>query len=294
MIIVFRVLGIAAAFYLVVLALVYIFQRQMLYFPDKRALPALAKDNALGMETVETKTADGLKLKAWFAPPRDKDGEIIVMYHGNAGNAADRAGKAKVFIDQGYGVYLCEYRGYGGNPGSPTERGLYADGRSALAWLEDHGYSPSHFIIYGESLGTGVAVQMALEMQPKLLVLEAPFSSAVEVGQAHYPFLPVDTLMKDRYDSIAKIGKVKSSLLIVHGDEDAVIPIALSHRLFEAANHTKEFSSVHEGTHVDLYERHAGNIVLDWLKAQLKLMKPKDDEAAQAQGKKARTGGGAK
>jgi fermentation-respiration switch protein FrsA (DUF1100 family) len=253
MIIVARICFLILTVYVAILVLLYVFQRQILYVPDKHKLPPPATAGAPSMKAIEVTTADGLKLAAWFAPPRGKGGKIIIMYHGNAGNISHRADKAQFYIDHGYGVYLCEYRGYGGNPGRPTEQGLYADARTAPAWLEKQGYSPAQFILYGESLGTGVAVQMALELQPRFLVLEAPFSSAVDAAAAHYAAFPVSALMKDRYDSLSKIGKVKSSLLIVHGDEDKVIPIELSRKLFDAANHPKEFSSIHEGGHVDLY-----------------------------------------
>jgi fermentation-respiration switch protein FrsA (DUF1100 family) len=260
-------LGLAGG-YVFIMAFMYVFQRQLEYFPGA-PLPAAPRDSGLPeMQSVVVTTADGLKLAAWFAPPREKDGRIIVMFHGNAGNVADRAVKARHFMERGYGVYMCEYRGYGGNSGGPSEEGFYLDARAALRWLGEQGYSPGTYVLYGESIGTGVAVQMARETQPKILILEAPFSSAVDVAKAAYPWLPVDLLMKDKFDSISKINAVKSSLLIIHGDEDATIPIGFARRLFDAANHPKEFITINGGGHSDLYEHHAGHIVTDWLEKQ--------------------------
>lgn len=266
---IFRLILQLLALYTLVVVFIYFYQRNLQYFPDK-SKPGTPKDNGVPeMSIINIKTADGLDLVAWFAPPQRKDGKIIVLFHGNAGNLAGRGIKARYFIDRGYGCLLCEYRGFGGNPGRPTEQGLYADGRAALKWLEDNGYIPAQFVIYGESIGTGVAVQLASEMQPRHLVLEAPFASAVEIAKRSYPILPVDYMMHDRYDNIAKIGKVYSSLLVVHGDEDPVIPIDSGKRLFDAAKHPKEFCSIAGGGHSDLYDHHAGHIICDWLDKQV-------------------------
>jgi fermentation-respiration switch protein FrsA (DUF1100 family) len=254
--------------YVFVVVFVYAFQRQLQYFPGTRPV-GIPKDHGLPeMRSVTVTTDDGLRLVAWFAPPKKKDGRIVVVFHGNGGSIADRPVKARHFIDQGYGVYFCEYRGYGGNAGSPSEQGFYSDARTAFRWLEHEGYSPAQFVIYGESIGTGVAVQMAKEIQPKILILESPFTSAVDIGRFVYPQLPVSLLMKDRFDSIAKIGGIRSSLLIVHGDEDVTIPIVFAKRLFDAANHPKEFIAINGAGHTDLYDHHAGHIITDWLEKQ--------------------------
>jgi len=256
-------------FYLVVVAAVYFGQRSLQYFPNRTNPGEPAQAGVPSMEIVTLVTDDKLELNAWFAAPKNKNGNIVILYHGNAGHIGHRAIKAQHFIDNGHGVLLVDYRGFGGNPGKPTEQGLYKDGRAALRFLEDKGYSPAQFVIYGESIGSGVAVQMALEMQPRYLILEAPFSSAADVAKKQYFFLPIDLLMKDRYDNIEKIADVTSSLLIIHGDEDVVIPIRLGKSLYEKANHPKEFVDVNGGNHNNLYEFHAGHIVNDWLNKQL-------------------------
>jgi fermentation-respiration switch protein FrsA (DUF1100 family) len=264
----FRFLYLLAIAYLAVVVLVYFGQRFLQYYPDRSPPVKPADSGVAAMKEIKVRTEDGLDLLAWFAPPKNKDGKVIVLYHGNAGHIGHRAMKMKVFLDAGFGVYLCEYRGYGGNPGSISEDGFYKDARSALKWLDENGYAPPQWVIYGESIGSGPAVQMALEFQPKTLILESPFSSATDVGRRAYFWLPVDLLLKDRYDNISKITSVHSSLFIIHGDEDPVIPITLSKKLYDAANHPKQFITIEGGGPNDLYEHHAGHIILEWLEKQ--------------------------
>ena len=266
---IFRLLLDLLFLYAALVVFVFFYQRRLQYHPDRNDPGAPKDSNVPEMAVIRLITADKLDIYAWFAPPKNRNGKVVVLFHGNAGNLAGRGIKARYFLDRGYGVLLSEYRGFGGNPGTPTEQGLYKDGRAALKWLEDKGYTSGQFVLYGESIGTGVAVQLAREFQPPYLILEAPFSSAVEIGKRSYPFLPVDYMMHDKYESILKIGQVKTSLLIVHGDEDPTIPIESGKKLFEASNHPKEFCSIAGGHHSDLYEHHAGHIVVDWLDKQV-------------------------
>ena len=257
------------AVYVIILLVVYFMQRSLQYFPDKNYPGEPAENGVPAMQVVELATEDGLTLNAWFAPPVKRDGKIVVYYHGNAGHIGHRAAKVQHFIDKGMGVLLIDYRGFGGNLGSPTEQGLYHDARAALRFLEKKEYAVSQFVLYGESIGSGVATQMALEIQPRYLILEAPFSSAADVAKKKYFFLPVDFLMKDRYDNTEKIADIKTSLLIVHGDEDAVIPISLGQKLYDRAQHPKEFITINGGHHNDLYDHHAGHVIVEWLEKQI-------------------------
>lgn len=243
----------------------YLLQRQLQYFPNKKSPGTPAQNNLPEMREIRVTTDDRCENIAWFAPPRSPSGRVAVFFHGNAGHMGDRAIKARYFIEKGHGVLFCEYRGYGGNKGSPCEQGFYKDARACLKWLEAQGYTNAQIVLYGESIGSGVAVQMAFETQPPLLILEAPFTSAVDVAKTAYFFLPVDMLMKDRFDNLEKIAAIKSQLLIVHGDEDETIPVSLAEKLFSAANHPKEFITINGGHHNDLYEHHAGHVITDWL-----------------------------
>ncbi len=258
-----------AAIYAFVIAVLFLFQRHMEYFPDPRDV-GLPKDAGIAeMQVLHVTTEDGLSLVAWFAPPKKKDGKVVVLFHGNGGSIPLRANKARLLIDHGYGVFFTEYRGYGGNPGDPTEEGLYRDARAGLSWLMNNGYKPSQFVIYGESLGTGVAVQMASEIHPKYLIIEAGFSSAADVAKGSMVGIPVDLLMRDRFDNASKIAAIKTNLLIVHGTADNIIPIEHDRKLFQAANQPKHFYTIHGGGHVDLYNFKAGEMIVGWLDKQV-------------------------
>lgn len=251
--------------YGVILVVMYALQRSLQYVPDRRPAGNPKDHGLLHMQAVAVTTADGLTLQAWYQPPREDNGHVVVYFHGNAGHHAHRASKIIHFIEAGYGVYLCGYRGYGGNPGKPSEQGLYADARAGIEWLQSKDILIGKMIFYGESIGSGVAIQMATETPPPVMILEAPFSSAVDVARKHYYWLPLDRLMRDRYANVEKIAGIKTDLLIVHGDEDQVTPIALAQKLFETANHPKQFITINSGHHSDLYEHHAGHVIIDWL-----------------------------
>lgn len=243
--------------YIAIVALVYVFQRKLQYAPDRTA-PVKPAD----LQELHVKTEDGLTLLAWFSPPRDGK-DVVVLYHGNASHMGERVSKMRPLIEAGYGVYFCEYRGYAGNPGSPSEVGLYHDARSALGWLTGNGYRD--FIFYGESLGSGMAIQMAHESAPKRLILEGAFSSAVDVARSTYPWLPVGALLKDRFDNLSKIKSLHMPLLMLHGVTDPTIPYKLGQKLFEAANEPKKFAAITGGSHVDLHSHGATEEILQWL-----------------------------
>ena len=166
-------------------------------------------------------------------------------------------------------MLLAEYRGYGGNPGTPSEEGFYADGRAALDFLAAREVPAARIVLYGESLGTGVAVQLALERRVGAVVLEAPFTSAVDVGADIYPFLPVRLLARDRFDSIAKIAAIGAPLLVLHGEADKVVPVRFGRALLAAARQPKEGVFVPGAGHADLYQHGGAGIVLDFLARRL-------------------------
>ena len=210
------------------------FQRSLTYFPD-RTRPTPADSDVPELAPVTLETEDGLSLLAWYAPPRVSDAPSLAYFHGNAGHIGMRGFKVRAYLNAGLGVLLTTWRGYSGNPGTPTEDGLYADGRAARAFLRANGCDDERQILYGESLGTGVAVHLAREAAPGALVLEAPFSSVVDIARGRFPLLPVRPLIVDRFDSAAKIGKVAAPVLIVHGERDRTIPVRLARKLFKRA-----------------------------------------------------------
>lgn len=242
-----RVAVMAVAVYVMVAAGIYAMQRQIMYHPPEVALPA----PPAGFQAVQLATADGLSLTAWYAPA-PAGARTIVHFHGNAGLISGQLARVRPLVDAGYGVLLVEYRGYGGNPGSPTEAGLLADGRAALAYLKRAGVAATDIVLIGESLGSGVAVALAAETPVAGLVLLAPFTSAADVAQARYWWLPARWLIKDRYDSLRRIRRVRAPLLVVHGQRDATIDWRFGQRLFDAAREPKHLILPPKAGHNDL------------------------------------------
>jgi fermentation-respiration switch protein FrsA (DUF1100 family) len=242
--------GVPLIAYLAVLSFLYVFQRQLLYFPDK-SRPQLAGLGEFGVREVRLTTADGLSLLSWYLPPRE--GRPVVFYfHGNGGNIGYRGDRMQRFAREGYGVLMLEYRGYGGNPGAPTEAGLYDDSRAGLDFLQREAITAERLVLYGESLGSGIAVQIAAGQRVAAVILESPFTSVAAVAQYHYPYVPAARLIWDRYDSLSRIGRVTAPILILRGDRDGVVPAPFSEALFDAAPEPKESWSAPDAGHVNL------------------------------------------
>lgn len=222
-----------------------------------------AQEGIKGPIDLRFKTADGLELHAWYTPVRDPGKPVILFFHGNGMHIKAFYPKANFYIEQGYGAFICEYRGFGGNPGKPTEQGLYNDAEACLATLKEK--ASQDVVYYGESLGTGVAVNLSLKHPPKGIVLESPYSSVVDVAKNTYGWYPVDMMVDDKFDSIGKIDQIKVPVLIVHGKIDNLIPFKLGQRLFEKANRPKELHAISGGAHEDLYSFGAGDLISNWL-----------------------------
>jgi fermentation-respiration switch protein FrsA (DUF1100 family) len=254
------------AIYVLTIVGLTIFQRRLQYFPDRRLVdPALAGMG--GVEVLRLTTVDGETLVAWYVPA--KDGHPLILYfHGNGGALADRVPRFRALTASGYGLLAISYRGYGGSTGSPTQRGLMKDGEAAYLEARARGYDGDRIVLMGESLGTGVAIALAATREAAALVLDSPYSSAVEVAAAHYAIFPVNWLMFDRYRSDLAIGDVHIPILIVHGNEDAVIPISLARRLFELANEPKTFMQVSGGKHLALGLAEVFPRVCEWIDEQ--------------------------
>lgn len=219
-------------------AYLYYFQRSILYLPVKEM--AGPKNYGLyKMDAVTLQTSDDLDITAWYAPPSHNE-PVMLYFHGNAGNLGDRSEKLHFFLEKGFGVLAVSWRGYGNSEGSPSETGLYNDARAALKWLAEKGYKPNDIFIYGESLGSGVAVQMATEFKAKAIILEAPYTSISDRAAQLYPYIPVKLLLKDHFDSISKIKNVEVPVMIFHGYRDTVMPISHSRKILAAANNPKE------------------------------------------------------
>ena len=227
----------------------YATQRSLMYFPDTaHTTPAQAGlPQAQEMPLI---AADGVRISVWHVAA--KDGKPVILYfHGNGGSLRYRVERFKKLIGDGIGLVALEYRGYGGNPGSPSERGLIADAEAAYAFAAAH-YQAKQIVPWGESLGTGVAVALAADKPVGRLILEAPFTSAAAVAALRYWYLPVRLLMKDQFRSDARIAKVKAPLLILHGVHDHVVPYTMGDRLFTLANEPKHIVRFLDGDHENL------------------------------------------
>jgi len=244
--------GTALGVYVVLVGAVFVMQRSLLY-PASRQAPDLAASGRPEMVEVVTRTADGLELLHWYRPPRGPGQPVLVVFHGNAGHIGDRVPKLDALFDAGFGILLSGYRGYGGNPGHPTEADLTADARLLLDWLAGQGIAPERTVLYGESLGTGIAVKMAGERPVGAIVLESPYTSIAELAQVHYWYLPAWWLVLDKWRSQEVIERVGAPLLVVHGARDRTVPLRYGRRLFAAAPEPKEILIVEDAAHNDLY-----------------------------------------
>ena len=236
--------------YVLVVGALYLAQRSLLYRPSAQR-PSLGGLVALGAYEAALQTADGLRLLAWYLPP-PAGAPVIVYFHGNGGDIGHRGERLRRFAEAGFGALMVGYRGYAGNPGAPTEPGLLADARAALAHLDAQRVAPDRRVLYGESLGTGVAVQIAADHQIAALILESPYTSVADVAQYHYPWVPVRWLLHDRFDSRAVIGRVRAPTLFLHAERDTVIPARFGRALYAATPEPKEVWSTAEGDHEDV------------------------------------------
>ena len=253
---------VVVAGYLGLVALMYLAQRSLMYFPDRQRV-APAQAGLPQASEVVLESDDGERLIAWHMPPREGK-PVIVYLHGNGGALRHRVPRFAALIESGYGLLALSYRGYGGSSGSPSEQGLIADGRAAYAFVAARhpGSSP---VLWGESLGSGVAVALAAEQPVSALVLEAPFTSTADLAFASYPFIPVRLLMKDQFRSDERIGRIKAPLLVLHGARDRVVPISYGEQLFELAPQPKTFIRFAAGEHEDLGNHGAVRAALDFL-----------------------------
>jgi uncharacterized protein len=236
-------------------------RRRLIYFPSRGPVPP-AGAVLPGGEDVVLDTEDGLRLGAWFlhAPA---GGPAVLICNGNAGDRMLRAPLAAALFSAGLSVLLFDYRGYGGNPGRPSEEGLAADARAARAFLATRpDVDPERIAYFGESLGAAVVVRLALEFPPAALVLRSPFTSLADVGRLHYPWLPVAALLTDRYPSILRIARLAVPLLVIAGDRDTLVPAELSRRLYDAAREPKRFLLMPGADHNSL-ELLNGSLMID-------------------------------
>lgn len=230
------ILSLLAA-YSLILIFIYFNQRNLLYHPsENNYLDAQINFN---YEEVQIYVDEEINLKSWFIKKDLNAYKTIVFFHGNAGNLYNRVHKLNELNKLNVNILLISWRGFSDNPGKPTEKNLYQDAKKSIKWLNNLGVKKNKIILYGESLGTGVAVELAKENTYNRVILESPFTSVAKAAKIYYPYLPIDLLLKDRYDSIDKISKIEIPILIMHGMKDDIVPFSMGRQLFEKANYPK-------------------------------------------------------
>jgi fermentation-respiration switch protein FrsA (DUF1100 family) len=261
-------IAIAIGAYFLFLVVLFAVQSNLLYHPDRTVRDPVLSGLAM-MQPIKAESADGLDLLSWYAKGQPQQ-PIVVYLHGNAGNIGSREHKVRPFLDVGFGVLLVGYRGFGINPGKPSEEGLYADARAALSILNKDGDRKRLIILYGESLGTAVATNLAAELAragtpAAALILEAPFPSVTSVAEYHYPFVPVKWLLKDHFDQASRISRIFAPVLIFHGDQDKTIPIHLGKALFDKALTPKQSKWFTGAGHNNLFDFGAGELSVKFI-----------------------------
>ena len=257
-----------AATYAAICAVAYFGNRLFMYFPDPARIPPAAVGLA-GVAEIEITDADGVILIAWQAPAKG-DRPVVLYFHGNAANAANRAEKIERIIASGFGIFYLNNRGYGGSDGRPTEEANIADALAAYDHLIARGVPAERIVAYGESLGSGQAVPLAAQRRVAAVVLEAPLTSTVDVGRRVYFWLPLRWLVVDRYDNERNIRAVTAPVLILHGERDSIVPVEMGRRLYDAAKEPKRIELFPRAGHNDLFDHGAWEKARAFLEASIR------------------------
>lgn len=242
--------------YLALLLLLFIFQRNLIYYPQYGNYDASQIPDEF--QEVIIKTSDKIRIKGWLHEKDFSNKKTVLYFHGNAGSINNRLYRIEEFSKMDVNFLIISYRGFSKNEGKPSESGLYDDAESAVAFLENLGVEKNNIVLYGESIGTGVAIEIAQNEGYAGLILEAPYTSIVDIAKKMYPIFPVSVLLRDRFESIDKINNLKSPLLIFHGLNDDLIPIEMGRELFNKASEPKAMIET-EDSHSIQFDR---NVIL--------------------------------
>ena len=258
--------------YVIFILLIYIFVGLALFLLQRRlTFNKCGKPNSpehYGLNNIEQvfiDVSDKLKLLAWFSRPINNK-PVIIYFHGNSLDIGERAYRIKNYIDKGFGILLPAYRGFSGNKGNPNEKNLYSDSQIFINWLKNKiSIKETDIVLYGESLGTAVAVELGRSKKYKSIILEAPFTSVVHIAQKMYPIYPVKYLIWDKFDNFSKINELMSSVLFIHGKKDEIVPFEMGEKLYEKYNKHKEYIFIDEAMHNNLYEYGIANKIIEFI-----------------------------
>lgn len=240
-------------FYISICLIIFIFQRKLQYLPSGE-LHDISNYEVTDFTAEKLTTKDGVEIISWFKAPKNNS-KILIYFHGNGGNLGGRSMKFKIFTENSdYGILAISYRGYPGSAGKPTEKGILLDAEAATDFLISKGYSNKDFILYGESLGSGVALQHALKIDPAGIVLEAPYYSIANIAKLTYWYLPVDLLLKDKYESYKYAKQLTIPVLIFHGTEDTIVPYEEGKALYNEFQGIKTFMTMSKADHLEFDE----------------------------------------
>ncbi len=240
-------------FYFIIVIWTYFFQRNLLYHPSENNYSG--DEILIDIKKITIKTKDNINLLSWYHDKKNKKNKTILFLHGNAGSLENRIHKINHFREMPVNLLIIAWRGFSGNKGSPTEEGLYEDASSAIEWLKYNGVEEKNIILYGESLGTAVAIEVAQNKNFAGIILESPFTSMIDAGKDKYPFLPVRLLLKDKYQSDLKIKNISVPILIMHGKVDNIVPFHMGQKMFDLANEPKYFYFSEYDDHMMNYDK---------------------------------------
>jgi len=234
------------------LVILFIFQRNLMYHPQENNY--FGDKLEVKIEKVNITTIDNITLLGWFHKKDLNKFKTIIYFHGNAGTLDNRIHKLNHFKDMDVNFLIIAWRGFSGNQGSPSEKGLYIDGQSAINWALKQGVIEEDIILYGESLGTGIATELAQHKNFAGVILETPFTSMINAAKNFYPYIPVNLLLKDRFENFKKIKNINSPVLIMHGEQDTIVPFTMGKTIYQLANEPKYSYFTKHDDHMMVYD----------------------------------------
>ena len=251
--------------YLFFLVFLYFYQRNLLYHPNENNYTG--DEILVDIKKVKILTSDNIELLGWYHEKNLKNYKTLVYFHGNAGSLENRIHKLNYFEEMNVNFLIIAWRGFSGNEGKPTEQGLYEDGKSAINWLVKRGVEEKNLILYGESLGTGVATHLAQNKNYAGVILETPFTSMVDAAKIFYPYIPVSLLLKDKFENYRKVENINSPILIMHGEVDQIVPFSMGKKIYEIANEPKYSYFTKYDNHMMEYDENLVNALKSFLKS---------------------------